>query len=173
MGQDADIPADADAEKKARKAAKKFDEYVIAMPWLQRLDRTQGFHGGQDALSVATRQAARGSSASSIEKLDIDDDEMMESLAVLEKERIAAAAEHVLIGCADFASRVRGGESQIRLTGEVVHANQAECKSKFATAWARRRHLHITFKATHGVHGPVEAKLLCRCWCHRMQFFII
>ena len=170
-GQDAYIPAYTDVERKARKAAKKFDEYVIAMPWLHRLDIKQGFHGGEDALSVATRQAAMERHSSAVTSLDIDDEQLLESLTALDKERIVTAAEHAFAGCADFVSRVRGGESHILKTGEEVHAHQSQCIGKFATAWARRRNLHTTFKATHGTHGPAEAKLLCRCWCHRMQFF--
>ena len=103
----------------------------------------------------------------------MDDEELLEALATWEAERSIAAHEHAFSGCADFASRVRGGESQILLIGEAVHATQAQCTSKFATAWAKRRGFHATFKATHDVHGPAEAKLLCRCWCHMMQFFMI
>ena len=140
------------------------------MPWLQHLDRTQGFHGGEDALAQATRESAKSSSASASGQKVMDDEELLEALAMLEKERGIAAYEHASSGCADFASRVRGGESMIPIIGEAVHATQAQRTSKFATAWAKRRGFHATFKATHDVHGPAEAKLLCRCWCHRMQF---
>ena len=171
QGQDLDIPADVHAEKKARKAAKKLDDIVIAMPWLQHLDRTEGFHGGEDALAAATRQAAQSSHAEQTAMTVMDDEQLLEALGALEKEQKIAAIEHASSGCADFKSAVRGGESQLYKSGDAVHANQARSVGKFATAWARRRGLHITFKATHGEHGQAEAKVLCRAWCHRMQFF--
>ena len=106
-----------------------------------------------------------------MESLEVDEDTMMTALADLEKERIAAADEHSFSGHPDFASRVRGGESQVLKSGEGAHAHQSQCTSKFSTAWARRRGLHATFKATHGPRDIAQAKILCRSWCHRMQFF--
>ena len=170
-GQDQDYSKAEDEAKRVRKAAKKHDEFVLAMPWLQHLDRQIGFSSGvQDALSMASEQAAKASSDSSAPMLEVDDEAMLDALARLEKERIAAAIEQASSGCPDFASRVRGGESQVLKTGEGTHAHQAQCTSKFASAWARRRGLQVTFKAHHLHHGISEAKLLCRSWCHRMQF---
>ena len=55
-------------------------------------------------------------------------------------------------------------------TGEAVHAHQGQCCNKFATAWAVRHGLQVTFKASHVPHGLAESKVLCRAWCHKMQF---
>ena len=171
-GQDQDYSKADDEGKRVRKAARKHDEFVIAMPWLEHLDKKLGFSDDvNSAMPMASGQAARASIDSSAAMMEVGDEAMLEALAQLEKERVAAASEHASSGCPDFASRVRGGESQVLKTGEGTHAHQAQCTNKFATAWAKRRGLQVTFKCHHLHHGITEAKLLCRSWCHRMQFF--
>ena len=70
----------------------------------------------------------------------------------------------------DFVAKVRGGESEVYKSGDIVHAMQGQCSGGEATAWARR-HASITFKATFSEHGVAEAKTIVRAWCHRMQHF--
>ena len=109
-GQQEDIPMVGDEEKRAKKAAKKFDEFLEVMPWLQHLDVRQGFHGGEDAMGQAHRHSVRERSASSsMQNLELDEESRMAALSALDKERIATAGERVFSGCVDFASRVRGG----------------------------------------------------------------
>ncbi|CAK0850441.1 unnamed protein product [Prorocentrum cordatum] len=172
-GQAHDIPrgdGDKDGAKK-KKSAKEFDELVSTMPWLQHLDATQGFDTGSDALSTISRQSARDSDCHGGAALEVDEETMIQQLAELEKARLAAAQENLAAGCGDFVSRVRGGESQVRKDGQGVHAMQGQTANAFAHAWAKRRDLQVTFKATFLEHGVSESKVLCRAWCHRMQHF--
>ena len=171
-GQAADMPKGVDEEQRARKAAKTFDEYAVAMPWLQHLDVKQGFSGGFDALTPGGSAASQDIESSAAE-YEVNEEDFLDALGMLDKERIVAADENAYAGQESFASKVRGGESQFAKTGDMTHAHQSQCTNKYSTAWARRRGLHITFKATHGPHGLAQAKLMCRSWCHRMQIFIM
>ena len=78
-------------------------------------------------MTQAHRHSVRERSASSsMQNLELDEESMMAALCALDKECIATAGERVFFGCVDFASRVRGGESQIRASGEAVHARQGQ-----------------------------------------------
>ena len=93
-GQYIDYPRSGDEQTKAKKAAKKFDEYVIAMPWLEHLDRQYSCHDGHDALTAAHRGEGSGGGASSRESLEVDEDTMMTALADLE---IKKSVEHIIL----------------------------------------------------------------------------
>ena len=146
-GQEEDIPADSIVQERPASAAKTHDDLVAEMPWLQHLDAKHAF---EDHLCGAASDSVTGRPGD--EQLpdiaDLDEDINLAGLADLEKAHMAAIEDNTRAGCVDFVSRVRGGESQIRAGGEAVHAMQGQCCSKFATAWARRRGLQVTFKAS-------------------------
>ena len=169
-GQVEDLWAGDGDEQRAAKHAKTQDELVAEMLWLKYLDHK---HAWTDTLAkIASGSMGSGPHGEgSAELAELDEDLKFSALADLEKARADALEDYVISGCADFAARVRGGESQVRATGEGVHAMQGQCCSKFATAWARRRGLQVTLKASFIPHGPAEAKVLTRSWCHRMQHF--
>ena len=55
--------------------------------------------------------------------------------------------------------------------GDWSDAVQAQC-SAAGRRWAKDHHgMQITFKATFSKHGEEPARVLCRSWCHRMQYF--
>ena len=162
-GEQADLPEFKNTDEQPAKKTKTVDELVLAMPWLEHLDRTEGHTGDIDALQSVHRGRAKQQELP-------EDDDIWASLIELEKAQQAAAAENVREGRADFISKVRGGESEILASGVALHAQQGQ-SLKWGGAWARRRGLQVTFKATFGTHGPAESKVMVRSWCHRMQHF--
>ena len=48
---------------------------------------------------------------------------------------------------------------------------QGQTTNQHAKAWAVRRGLQVSFKASFSEHGVAASKVLVRSWCHRMQFF--
>ena len=138
-----------------------FEKLVTTtLPWLQFLDYKQGF----------TAEGPAGSEAVEAENAVIDEDEVWEGLARLERARAAEVEVAAALPDRDFVSKVRGGESEVYRSGDIVHAMQGQCSGAEATAWARM-HGASTFKATVSEHGVEEAKILVRSWCHRMQYF--
>ena len=142
-----------------------FDQLVHEMPWLQHLDFKQGFTSGE------AEEGDGGFATSSKGKMaDIDEDQIWEGLANMEKARSALAVETEAVCPRDFVPKIRGGTSEVLKSGEALHAVQGQCTNKDASDWARIRG-QTTFKATFSEHGPVESKVLVRSWCHRMQHF--
>ena len=167
-GNQADLPEFKKTGEPKVKKAKRTDDPVLDMPWLEHLNTKSGFEMTFDALKAAHKKASR--SGSSADDDELDEDMMLAELADLDKARSAAAEEQAASGIADFVSKVRGGESQILASGEAVHAMQGQ-SLKWGYAWAKRRNLHVTFKATFSQHEEAVSKILCRSWCHRMQYF--
>ena len=155
--------------KKAKVDSKHWDDCLLEFPWLAPLDDKQVF------VSSDADATARGSR----DVVGIDDAEQMatdeavlEAMAALDKARaaVADAGEHSDV---DFVSRVRVSRARMEAEGAGPDAIQGQCRSNLAEDWARTRGLQVTFKCTFTVHGldGVVAGILCRAWCHRMQFF--
>ena len=124
--------------KADRQADPDFEKIVTgSLPWLEHLDFKQGLTG---RASTETAETAEGPSVA-------DEDEIWEGLQRLERARIAEAARFAAEPDRDFVAKVRGGESEVYKSGEVVHAMQGQCTGRVATAWARG-HASASFKAT-------------------------
>ena len=151
---------DGEAEPVA-KADQAFEKIVATtMPWLQFLDFKHPLTG----------ESAAGHDEADETEDEVYEDHIWEGLASLERARAAEATASAMLPDRDFVAKVRGGESEVYKSGDIVHAMQGQCSGGEATAWARR-HASITFKATFSEHGVAEAKTIVRAWCHRMQHF--
>ena len=95
----------------------------------------------------------------------------MDALSALDRARAALLAEQEVVTERPFASIIRGGRSQVALTGEAVHAVQGVAKTNAAESFCKRRDLQKTYKGTFSMRGEDEARTLVRCWVHRMTFF--
>ena len=145
---------------------KVFEDIVLSMPWLQHLDDSQGFVG------VVQKTMKKTAAASvPLPVVELDDEELMDALADVEKckgEEVAIALER---GTSDFKTHECHGESNV-LKGAAYHdAVQGICETKEADAWSRKRKMQITFKMTFLMHTERVSRIVVRAWVHRMQFF--
>ena len=161
-------PVEAVAETGQKETGAELDHLVSNMPWLQFLDCKEGFSRGKSGAAGSGHSESGDPGSDS--GCAIDEDEILAGLRDLERAHADAAVEVAATGARDFVPRPRGGPSQIRETGEGVHAMQGQTTNADAEAWARL-HGATTFKCTFTEHGVDASKILVRAWCHRMQYF--
>ena len=150
----------------AKKVADAHQEQLeLEFPWLQHLDDKLGFVGDLD------RTGAQGSGdrLRTEEPLAIDDDLVFEAIKELEvaKALLASAPE---ASHADFGTKIRGGESQLRKSGEMVDAAQAMARNELALAFCRRRGVNSTFRCGFTRH-QASTGVLVRGWARKMQHY--
>ena len=99
------------------------------MHWLQFLDSKEGFSSGISGADAGGSDANCGD-PSDREPAAIDEDEFLAGCAALERVRADAGDDVVAKGAKGFTPRARGGTSEIRKSGEVVHAMQGQCSNQ-------------------------------------------
>jgi hypothetical protein len=145
---------------------KVYEDLVLSMPWLSHLDETQGF-----AMTAQKAIRKKSSPAAPLPAIELDDDELMDALADVEKARCIESALAVERGTRDFRSQECHGESNV-LKGAAYHdAIQGICCHEDAAKWAKKRAGQITFKATFTKHTDAGSRIMIRSWVHRMQHF--
>eukprot|EP00974_Lingulodinium_polyedra_P035797 3435890-Lingulodinium_polyedra.AAC.1 len=45
------------------------------------------------------------------------------------------------------------------------------CRSHDVRDWCRRQGVQNTFRANYSVYGGRAGGIICRAWCHRMQYY--
>ena len=157
-------------EKRGRTpvADKYHDQLIAEYPWLSHLDATSGFGGAPDRVP-----RAKGSSSDKVnEELEVpDDEEIFSAMAALEKERETVAEEGALANI-DFVTRVRGRVSSTSSEAAGPMGLQATVRTELAKEFCRRRGLQTTYKCTFSTHGRKVSGVLCRAWCHKMQWLL-
>ena len=157
----------AEREKKAAKESEDYEELVIAMPWLSVLDDKIGFGSSDDG----AKKRRLDQEEDPTDDLEAPDISALEVLAELDKAR-ALYAPPPAVDVEHFGWRIRGGESQVRATGEAVHAIQGQAFSPEAVSFSDRRKLQVTFKATFSIDEQEDSATLVRAWVHKMNYFL-
>ena len=150
--------------------SKEYEALVEAMPWLEHLDKIEAFaHEVRRQLDKGDTSADADAAASTLVD-EIDEEAVLSAISLLEAERTAEIEIAAVMETREFRVKHRAGDSTLLDTGTYYDA----CQGRSTTAgaeWAVRHGLQVTFKATFSVHNSGPAKVLCRAWCHRMQYF--
>ena len=145
-----------------------FDEMVVAMPWLQHLDKVQGY---QASIATAEETPSSSSGQQPVDIFDMDEESLLSALDRVDRARAAEMTIARSTGILDFVCKECRGESTYRLTGVYHDAVQGNCSTAAADSWARRHNLQVTFKCTFSQHAEGPSRIIVRAWCHRMQCF--
>ena len=140
------------------------DDLVLEFPWLAALDEKEGFSG-------TTKGVASDHEAADDEEAINEDDAFVAGMRALDIAR-AALAEGAPHSAEDFKTRVLGGPWLIRTRGEGRYAVAGEAVGAFAIDFCRRRKVNRGFRCNYSVYGARVCGILCRLWCHKMQYFL-
>ena len=140
-----------------------------ALPWLQHLEKREGF-----AESVSAAEAEEGAVASSSEQplLVLEEEILFAAVASMEAARSAMAAGAGPT-TSDFAVRMRTTteESAARSGDAGFDAAQSIAKHDMAIAFCKRRKEQSTFRISYSKASNETVGVLMREWCRRMQFY--
>ena len=160
-------PEEESAPKKAKVKDEHYEKALEEFPWLQFLDLKVGFNAPAGGSSSGGDTPCLPIS----EDAEANEEDLFNALTELEKARSALRDESGRDNVIDFGSTIRGGARHYAATGSSVHATLAVARTELAADWCRERRLALSFQAAHSVYGADVAKVLCRSWSHRMQFF--
>jgi hypothetical protein len=161
---------------KKSKPEKHYESMLKDLPWLIYLDKARGF----DAREEEGDAAAAGSSTDRVRRAvmeadaePIPEDIVIATMAEMERARGALAEDTADAPGADFGTILRGGTGAKVAKGEAPDAVQAKARTGKGEDLCARRKLQKTFKGTFTEHGGQgNCLVICRCWSHRMQFFL-
>ena len=159
--------------KRAKTDDKDHDEIIKEYPWLAHLDRSFGYGGAPG--KKESKYFSSSSSMHSQDKEDLpepDEEELLAAVTDLEKARAALGVD-VAVLQQDFVTRVRGRRTPTADEVAGPMALQCQTRTDVGRDFCKRRGLQVTFKCSYAtVDGHDNAGVLCRAWCHRMQFFL-
>ena len=160
---------DATGRPAKKKEIAELDKLVEEMPWLDHLDKMQDF---ARKLRAELESEPKAKKAAEDIVNEIDEEAILSAVAMVEAERASELAISAAMGLLDFRTSHLAGDSTMRESGVYYDACQGRAVTKSAEKWARDTPgLQITFKATFTAHTEALSKVICRCWCHRMQHF--
>ena len=145
-----------------------YEDLVVAMPWLDHLDKSQGF---AKKVQKGATSSVPALAPEALPAIELTDEQLMDALADVEKARGVEASIAAERGTRDFRSQEQHGESNVKKEKAYHDAIQGICCTADAEAWTRGRRMQVTFKATFTEHTEEASRVLVRAWVHRMQWF--
>ena len=145
-----------------------YEAILQQMPWLQHLDAVDSFVANAEKKKMASK--ASGSVDKMEEEFTVNEEEILDALAKVDKARMLEGGVAAEASTSDFVAKECHGESNLKKGKEYHDAVQGHPAHEAADDWARKRKLQTTYKMTFSLHTEGPSRIVVRAWVHKMQW---
>ena len=144
------------------------DKLLQDFPWLLDLYDTEA--KAKAKRKAKTDDPSEDSESESYEVPDVDEEQRERNLQAIDEARARLDASGRRYWD-DFKIDILGGADLFERTGRPFDFICSSFRGLLAQDFCKRRGTGQTFRADHDVYGEHCCQVLCRAWCHRLQYY--